>query len=73
MVQQFPVIELERLRAYRQEPGEKDGQTVAPTAGAQEREHRCAGPESYAGEGGGKSDSILSRAEGLAVVVTNGF
>ena len=40
--QQFPVIELERLRAYRQEPGEKDGQTVSPTAGAQEREHRCA-------------------------------
>ena len=39
--QQFPVIELERLRAYRQEPGEKDGQTVSPTEVAQEREHRC--------------------------------
>jgi hypothetical protein len=49
-------------------------QMVSPTAVAQKREHLCDWPESYAGRGGcGKRDVILSRAEGLAVVVTNGF
>ena len=39
--QQFPVIKLERLRAYRQEPVESTGRRLPRTEVAQEPEHLC--------------------------------